>query len=375
MQTHTGPFSKEARSAAQLAYSKGFDALKAHGYLTEADRRFLLSQRPRGVDGAGRIVLEFATPAEAAAAGSSPALNRIARQLREGQLAAGLERTVARQPPKKKVGLHRSGPPQQKVLYLPAFLASSTLPHSKVEGAEFSRVNGNVRLSMLAPEDPGLPYGVYPRLILMHLTTKALLQRERAFYVGESANEFLSLMGIGDSGGVNGASTRARDQLRRLCVTSFAYHDKSEDRGRNIVLADRWVTWPGRGLHVRLAETFFSVARGSAVPLDAAIIHGLRRSALSLDTYAWLTYRIARLKEETLIPWRSLEKQFGAEYTHPRDFRVRFRRSLGAVKELWNGVDAEPRDRGLYLRPGAPSVLNWLERTAAKGRTSLGASA
>ena len=120
-------------------------------------------------------MLEFATPAEAAAAGSSPALNRIARQLREGQLAAGLERTVARQPPKKKVGLHRSGPPKQKVLYLPAFLASVTLPHSKVEGTEFTRVNGNLRLSLLAPEDPGLPYGVYPRLILMHLTTKALL--------------------------------------------------------------------------------------------------------------------------------------------------------------------------------------------------------
>ena len=174
---------------------------------------------------------------------------------------------------------------------------------------------------------------------------------------------------------MHGASTSARDQLRRLCLTSFAYHDTSHDRGRNIVLADRWVTWPGRGLHVRLAETFFSVARGSAVPLDAAIVHGLRRSALSLDTYAWLTYRIARLKDETLIPWRSLEKQFGADYKHPRQFRWKFRRALEAIKQLWPGIEAEPRDKGLLLRPGAPSVLSWLERAAAKARTSLGASA
>ena len=164
MQAHNGPFSKEARSVAQLAFIKGLAALQARGGLAEPDRRYLLSQRPCGVDGEGRIVLEFASDAEAVAAASSPALSRIARQLREGQLAAGLERKVARQPPKKKVGLHRSGPPKQKVLYLPAFLASSTLPHSKVEGAEFSRVNGNVRLSLLAPEDPGLPYGGVPAL-------------------------------------------------------------------------------------------------------------------------------------------------------------------------------------------------------------------
>ena len=86
----------------------------------------------------------------------------------------------------------RSGLPKQKVLYLPTFLASVSLPHSKVEGSEFSRVNGDIRLLLLAPEDPGLPYGVYPRLALMHLTTKALLQKERTFYVGESANEFLA---------------------------------------------------------------------------------------------------------------------------------------------------------------------------------------
>ena len=121
----------------------------------------------------------------------------------------------------------RSGPPKQKVLYLPTFLASVSLPHSKVEGSEFSRVNGDIRLSLLAPEDPGLPYGVYPRLALMHLTTKALLQKERTFYVGESANEFLARMGIADNGGPRGMSTRARDQLRRLCLTSFAYHDVS----------------------------------------------------------------------------------------------------------------------------------------------------
>ena len=341
-------------------------ALAGNGGLSEADSHFLRAQRPCGVDGEGRIVLEFDSPGEADAAAGRAVLTRLARVLREQGLAAGMNRKVAETAPKTTKRALRTGPPKQKVLYLPTFLASVTLPHSKATGSEFTRLNGDIRLSLLAPQDPGLPYGVYPRLILMHLTTQALLHRERTFYVGESANEFLALMGVADSGGPRGQSTRARDQLRRLCLTSFAYHNKSTDRGRNIVLADKWVTWPGRGLQITLGEHFYSLARSGSVPLDAAIVHGLRRSPLALDAYAWLTYRAPRLPRETVIPWRSLEVQFGAHYKHPRDFRVRFRRSLGAIKKLWSGIETEPREKGLLIRPCAPSVLSWLERVAAK---------
>ena len=367
MQTHTTTLSaRETRAAAHGAYVQGVSSLMAANKISPAEHEFLCALKADAVDEAGRIVLYLPSPAVA----SRPVLNRLAIHLRETGIAAGLARSVtAPQQAGKRPSPHRIGPPKQKVLYLPAFLASCSLPHSRVSGSEFTRVNGNIRLSLLAPEDPGLPYGVYPRLILMHLTTKALLGRERTFYVGESANDFLSLMGIADSGGEKGTSTRARHQLRRLCLTSFAYHDRTKDRGRNIVLAEKWLTWPGRGVQVRLGEPFFTIARSGSVPLDATIVHELRRSALALDTYAWLTYRVAHLKDETLIPWLSLEAQFGAEYKHPRHFRWRFRRGLTAIKKLWPAIEAEPRERGVLLRPCAPSVLSWLERAAAKGKT------
>ena len=118
---------------------------------------------------------------------------------------------------------------------MPAFLTSCGLPHSKVAGSEYSRVNGNRKLSLLAPAESGLPYGVYPRLALIHLTTEALLCRERTFYVGDSANSFLARMGVHDGGGATGPSTRARDQLKRLCRTAFSYHDKSKGVGHTIL--------------------------------------------------------------------------------------------------------------------------------------------
>ena len=170
--------------------------------------------------------MEYPTSAAIADAAGRAVLTRLSRMLCERRLAAGMDRKVAPQSRQKERGVpYRLGPLKQKVLYLPTFLASVTLPHSRVAGSEFTRINGDIKLSLLAPEDPGLPYGVCPRLALIHLTTRAILERERAFYVGESANDFLWLMGIGDSGGKNGASTRARDQLRRLCVAPLAVPD------------------------------------------------------------------------------------------------------------------------------------------------------
>ncbi len=361
------------RAAAQGAYLNALDALRSEGALLSDDERFLGSLRPVAIDEADRIVLEFASQHALASASRRPALTKLARALRTSALAAGLAPRVTPPKPKNTSPQRlRSGPPlqNQKLLYIPAFFATMTLPHRRVAGSEYLRVNGDQRLSMLAPEESGLPYGVYPRLALIHLTTRALLQKRRTICVGESANEFLAFMGIGDSGGPRGESTRAREQLRRLCRTTFTYsvqHGK-RDSGHNILCVEEWVAEAGRGLEVRLGEQFFDLARSRSLPLDGAIVHGLRRSPLALDTYMWLTYRVATVQEETLIPWRPLERQFGASYKHARDFRAKFRRSVAAVQKLWPGVEAEPRERGLLLRPCAPSVLSWLERVNANVR-------
>jgi len=46
-------------------------------------------------------------------------------------------------------------------------MIQATLPHRKVEGTYFERVNGAFTLSMLASPKIGLPYGTIPRLLLV----------------------------------------------------------------------------------------------------------------------------------------------------------------------------------------------------------------
>ena len=84
---------------------------------------------------------------------------------------------------------------------------------------------------------------------------------------------------------------------------------------------------------------------------DAGVLTAFRRSPLALGAYARLTYRVARLSHETVVPSRPLYVQFGADYKHARRCRWRFRRALEAIKALWNGIDAEPREKERLFRP------------------------
>ena len=351
---------RKQRREAQKAYALALEAVEAAG-VTPPEHQLLWRQKPVGIDREGRVVLLVASASELGRVRALPALARIARQLRRAGLATGLDYEIRPAPPRTVAEathtLTAEPPGRQRVVFLPQFLACHTLPHSAVEGSEFTRVNGQTRVTLLAPERPGLPYGTYPRIILMHLTTHALRSRMRAIPVSETINGFLRLVGIGDTGGATGASTRARQQLSRLCQTTFTLHDFKGRKGSNAPIVDRWVQFDRGRLLVVLGEGYFNLARQHSIPLDRSIVQRLRRSPLALDLYSWLTYRVATLKRETTIPWASLMAQFGAEYRRQRQFRWRLRLCLDRVRREWPGLEAEPRPRGLRLVPGAPSVL------------------
>ena len=359
-------FSRESRVRAQGRLLAAIESLRKNGEISDEEESLLLKQRPAGLDQADQVVLEYGTREEAVRAHGLPALIKLGWEIRKLGWA-GLE-FLAYAPLRRKARHSRSGPPKRPVLYLPSRLVSTTLPHRRVRGDEFVRTNGDLRMTLKATRPAGLPYGVYPRLALMHLTTRALLEGRIEFLAAESATDFLAQLGIADSAGARGPATRARKQIRRLGSTAFTWERKgSRKRGQDtewlgFLIAKKWVIRPGAGMYVTLSEGFFALARASSVPLDAQIVQRLRRSPLALDVYAWLTWRVSRLERDTVIPWLSLERQLGCDYRQPRQFRWKFRKALASIKAQWDGIDAEPQARGLLLRPCAPSVLSWLER-------------
>ena len=351
----------EARTRAQIAYTRAIEDL--NGELPQKARAVLMQQDVRGFADDGRIVVAFAREADK----GRPAqlLGRVAAALKRGDLAAGIVvETVpcpGNGPPRQTARRPRRAAPQ--ILYLPKMLVSMTLPHRAVRGNEFSRRDGGSTLTMLAPKTVGLPYGIYPRLWLAHLSTAAVQTKSRRIEVQGSVRALLEMMDINSSGGPRGSGARARDQLRRLCATQFcydSYHNKVE-KGENTPAVESWVR-EGPGFQIELGERFYRLLAASAVPLDIGLVRELRTSPLAFDLAAWISYRAATLQRETLIPWAALEAQFGGQYKLPRKFRQNFRTALSRVKAAWVGIDAEAEDRGLRLKVFAPSVQMWAEQ-------------
>ncbi len=356
------PYDQRSKKTGQIAYLQAVSNLKHT--LSEQDLEYLYKQQPVGIDPKGRILIQQENAVAVIATDRSKALHLVSRELAKGDWATGLSLKYAEAPMAHSNRF-------KKLLFLPPFLVTMTLPHRAVNGNEFSRRNGSHQLSMLAPRSIGLPYGSYARLILMYLTTKRVTSKERRFQLGSSWREFLETMQIPWSGATSGGIKAAQNQLQRLSSTLYTIHITGEKRETisNVTMTDQWMR-SSDGIHVALSESFYVLSGQSVVPLETKIVHRIRRSPLTLDLYAWLTYRSWTTKKPTTIPWRLLELQFGADYKRPRAFRAKFRKSLEVVlKQNPIAPQVSIQPMGLHLEPSSPPDIDWAERIRQIAKT------
>ncbi len=242
------------------------------------------------------------------------------------------------------------------------------LPHRKPPATAFERRNGDLRLSIYAHPRVGLPYGRYPRLLLVWLTTEAVRSRSPALRLGPTLSAFMAQLGLIPSGGRNGPIHRLRDQAKRLFSSTIAYTYDASDRGewhdQGFRLTDETHLWwnpatPGQLASwrstIELSPTFFETVVDRPVPIDLRAIRALR-SPLALDIYAWLTYRNSYLCRPTEIPWEALHHQFGADYRRTRAFKAAFVRHARTVLTLYPAAQIEAGRRGILLKPSGPHV-------------------
>jgi hypothetical protein len=72
-------------------------------------------------------------------------------------------------------------------------LVQATLPQSDPKQNELVRRNGHLTRSILAPEDAGLPYGRYPRLVSAYLDTEAVRRKTRHIELDHHFSRFCGL--------------------------------------------------------------------------------------------------------------------------------------------------------------------------------------
>ncbi|MGI4812073.1 MAG: replication protein RepA, partial [Janthinobacterium lividum] len=182
----------------------------------------------------------------------------------------------------------RSKPPD-KADFLHSVMCQAGLPRSRVEGRAFSRSAGGVSIEIEAGslwdgknwvEQP-LPYGTKPRLMLVHLSSEAVIKKRRDVEIGSSIRSFLETLGISATGGRNGSYNSFKAQMMALaaCRMRIGLLGKS-GHARTVdtlmieevetwlhptTLASTHATWRGT---IVLSQKFYDTLIEHAVPLD-----------------------------------------------------------------------------------------------------------
>ncbi len=275
---------------------------------------------------------------------------------------------------------------EQELGFTARVFAQTSLPYRDPgpDCREWVRRNGNLTLSVQAgPSLPdktgqlvptGYPYGSVPRLLLTWMATEAVRRQERTLHLGESLADFMRQLGMaGPTGGSTGSITRLRDQSRRLFMSRMTVHYAETTAGHNresfkqLTVADEydlyWSNHPEQMLlipsFVTLSERFYDEVMARPVPVSMDALRLLLGSAMRLDLYTWLTYRMSYLKKRSTISWEQLLLQFGsaAETKAARHkFKKDFTDHLARVLVVYSEARVDVTDTGLVLYPSPPHV-------------------
>lgn len=267
--------------------------------------------------------------------------------------------------------LNRSAQDAGSIVYAPPLMAQFGFPARKLSTNEFERHNGLYKYSLVAPSDIGLPYGLYPRCILIFLATEVRLTQSRFVDLGVSRAAFKKKLGIGIGGGATGPSNRFNDQFKRLFTSSLKVIKESESsfEVESVNLANKaYAVWqPPVGLSMtgvlELETSFYEDLSSKSFPVDQRALKYIGAYCLAHDLYIWLTFRVYNLKRPVQIQWLQLELQFGNQFSTRSSFKHKFKAALCSIKTFWPSLKVQLNQRGLLITPCSPHVAKEGGRT------------
>lgn len=266
--------------------------------------------------------------------------------------------------------------------YLPSALAICGLPYRRLEMSTEPYVRKQGQMSivvqaghLMSPKGDlvlqPVPWGPKARLIMAHLSTKAVQTNSPDVETADTLTEFMRDMHMEATGGTKGSLAPFKEQLRALAACTMQFHFRGDTSTRSVKTSpietiDIWFgddpdqksLWP---TSITFSAKFFSQLKEHALPIDVRALRAFSTSARKLDLLFWLVYRSTRINSPFVLSWAHLKEQFGGDFNRPgardRAFRAQLADDLKAIHELYPTVRFHLSEAGLEVNPTDPRVF------------------
>jgi Plasmid encoded RepA protein len=255
--------------------------------------------------------------------------------------------------------------------------AQCALPHRRIPiGQTWEMAYDKMRLVVepgrrpTGPDHTGptepveVPFGAYPRLILLYLQTEALRTNCREIELGNSWRDWMHRIGV-SWGGNTGRAVREQAELLSRCRLTFHMSNSGQSGLINQSIVDKAIFIEASQSErqgrlslesTKLSEGFFEALKKHPIPLEEAAIRALANNSAALDTYIWLAYRLHALPAPRMVTWKALKAQHGTGYRNLHHFKPRFVGILAMAIAVYPEAKIEIIDEGVILKPSRPPV-------------------
>jgi hypothetical protein len=288
-------------------------------------------------------------------------------------------------------GLNESDP----IGYSLSIIVQTGFPYQRIKGQQhFERKNGDLTVTMSAPNEIGLPSGMYPRIAFVHICSNIVKTDAKFINLGPSLKRFVvDELGRPWTTGKKGTASKWRETMVSLMATSFTSFFKVKDESKRVEglslesvhIAKRATLWWDTdydellGAEVEIDESFSDFLKKHAIPLNITALYTLCKlqSPLVFDLYCWLTYRFWRMEENqepiVRISWKQLYGQLGTGISTVRHFIAESKKALMEVKKVYpQALFNIDNEKYLILIPSPPHVSP--QRILAQNKLALEAS-
>ncbi len=199
----------------------------------------------------------------------------------------------------------------------------------------------------------GVPFGSYPRIVLIYMLSEAVKRRSRDVYLGKNFTEWMRRLGYHTvSYGPRGSANLLKEQVDRLLACEWQIR-WDEDRNGESAFAVKEVKLSNEysgslnkdgefAREISLSDVFFRHLVDHAVPLNEVAIRELKNQPTALDLYTYLAYRLPRVSTTRgqIISWDQLAKHLGNS-CDGRRFRQTIRETFNVVSAVYPNANAD----------------------------------